>query len=409
MKFRINICQIYLFIILLIMLNGTLYAAEGIVALGLQLVFILFSLYYTFYANSRYHLNAYFKALNVLLIMFTIYGLVRFVSSEQLMVKGMNYLIIDKYYSLKITYISLLPVYPFYVFAKQGLLKENTIKFWFFIFLIVTIQSFYYSQGQKLQNAIGNAEEFTNNLGYTFLSLIPLLVVFYKKPIIQYLGIAVLGYYIVICMKRGSIVIFVLCLIWFLYNNLKKVQKKRKWITVVLSIVVVASGFYLYYYMMATSDYFQYRLMQTEEGDSSGRDRIYSTFYEILKNEGNPFRFLFGYGTDGTLKTAGFFAHNDWIEIAIDYGFLGVVIYLFYWFYFYILWRKTRIHPQAFMAIGMVFLIYFIATFFSMSYSCVSRWAMMVLGYYIAVYETPSLAMGELPQNSQSNNSKIVV
>lgn len=409
MKVRINICYLYLFIIFLCMLNGTLYEAGGIVAQSLQLVLLLITFYYTIYANSRYELNGFFKVLNILLVMFTIYGLLRLFSREVLMVKGVEYLVIDRIYTLKIIYLSLLPIYPFYVFTKQGLLKESTIKFCFFVFLILTIENYFISQNQKLQKAIemgSSAEEFTDNLGYTFLSLLPAIVVFYKKPIIQYLGIIVCGFFILICMKRGPIVIFVLCLLWFMFNNLKQVQKKRRWFIVLLSFVVVLVGIYLFNYMMTTSDYFQYRLIQTAEGDSSGRDRIYKTFFDHLKNESNPLRFLFGYGTDGTLKIAGFFAHNDWLEIAINHGLVGVVLYFFYWVVFYRTWRRTRPHPQAFMAIGLFFIIYFIATFFSMSYSCVSRCAAMVLGYYFAVYELTGITKENTPLVGQKENKK---
>ena len=38
------------------------------------------------------------------------------------------------------------------------------------------------------------------------------------------------------------------------------------------------------------------------------------------------------------------------------------------------------------MAVGMIFIVYFISTLFSMSYNCVSRCAAMVLGYYLAVF-----------------------
>ena len=386
MKLRINICHIYLFIILLGYFNGTLYAPGGFIAQGLQYVLILMSLYYAVYANFRYKLPVYFKALNVLLILFTIYGILLVISGEKLMVQSTFYEIAKTEY-LKSIYKSLLPVYPFYVFTKQGLLKESTIKFWFFVFLILTIRSFFRSQARQLEEALERgslAEEFTNNVGYTFVALLPALVLFYKKPMIQYLGLAVCGYFIVICMKRGAILCGVICLLWFMVVNLRKVPRKRKWIVILATVAVVVAGVYLFNYMMETSSYFRYRLAETEAGESSGRNDLYSIFYNHFIHEDNPWKFLFGNGASATLKISYNFAHNDWLEIAINQGVVGLVIYLIYWVCYFITWRKTKQQPQAFMAIGMIFIIYFLSTLFSMSYDSVSRCAAMVLGYYLA-------------------------
>lgn len=400
MKLRINICHIYLFVILLCALNGTLYAPGGFVAQGLQYVLILLSLYYAFYANFRYKLPVYFKALNVLLVMFTIYGMLLVISGERLMVQRTFYEVSNTGY-LKNIYKSLLPVYPFYVFTKRGLLKESTIKFWFFVFLVLAIRSFFISQARQLEEALergSSAEEFTNNVGYTFVALLPALVFFHKKPVIQYLGLAVCGYFIVIAMKRGAILCGAVCLLWFMVVNLRKVPKKRKWIVVLVSVAVVVAGVYLFNYMMETSFYFRYRLAETEAGESSGRDDLYSKFYNYFIHEDNPWKFLFGNGANATLKISYNYAHNDWLEIAINQGLLGIFVYLVYWVCFYVSWRKTKHHPQAFMAIGMIFIVYFISTLFSMSYNCVTRCAAMVLGYYFAVYDNDTISKYKIHQ-----------
>lgn len=400
MKPRINICHIYLLVCLLCAITG------GSVGQLVQGILILMSLYYAVVANVKYKLSIYFKALNVLLVMFTIYGVLLLLSGEQLMVKTV-YLVVPPTNYLKSIYKSLLPVYPFYVFTKQGLLKESTIKFWFFIFLLLAIRSFYNSQERMMLEAMERgsaAEEFTNNTGYAFLALLPALVLFYKKPVIQYLGIAVCAYFIVISMKRGAVLIGIVCLIWFMVTNMKKAPKKRKWIVVLFGLAVVIAGIYLYSYMMETSAYFRYRIAQTKVGDASGRNEIYSIFYEHFIHEDNPLRFLFGYGADGTLKVGGEFAHNDWLEIATNQGLLGLIVFLVYWICFYFSWRKAKWHPQAFMAIGMLFFIYFLSTVFSMSYNSVTRCAAMVLGYYLAIgFETPSQEV-EIEQSPQKES-----
>lgn len=403
MKYRINNCNIYLFVILLCALNGTLYPSGSLLAKGLQFVLLLMSFYYTLYANLRYKLPIYFKALNVLLVMFTVYGLLLLLGGEQMYVQ-ISLRKVSNIEYIRSIYLSLFPIYPFYVFAKQGLLKEDTIKVWFFIFLVLAIRSFYRSQERQLQAAFergSSREEFTNNVGYTFVALLPALVVFYKKPVIQYFGLMVCAYFIVFAMKRGAILIGSVCMVWFLVTNLKKVPKKRRRILVIASVSVVLAGIYLVNYMMETSAYFRYRLAQTEEGYSSGRDNLYRTFFYHFINEDNPWRFLFGNGANATLKIGVNSAHNDWLEIAINQGLLGLIVYLIYWIYFYVSWKKTKQHPQAFMAVGMIFIVYFISTLFSMSYNCMSRCAAMVLGYYLAVFNSEE----ELIKLQQDNDT----
>lgn len=387
MKPRINICHIYLIVVLLCMMNGILYSAGGFLAQGLQGILVLMSLYYAFYANLKYELPVYFKALNILLILFTIYGLLLVISGEKLMIQ-VSFREVSNTGYLKDIYKSLLPIYPFYVFTKEGLLKEHTIKIWFFIFLVLAIGFYYRGQKRLLERAIesgSSAEEFTSNVGYTFVALLPALVLFYKKPFVQYLLLMVCMYFIVIAFKRGAILCALVCLVWFMITNLKRVPKNRKWIIVAVTIAVVLAGMYLFIYMMENSDYFRYRLALTGEGYSSGRDEIYKTLYEHFINEDNPIRFLLGYGANSTLKFTFNFAHNDWLEIATNQGLLGLVVYFVYWICFYVSWRKAKLNPQAFMAIGMVFIIYLLSSFFSMSYNGVSRCAAMVLGYYLAV------------------------
>jgi hypothetical protein len=396
-KLRINICHIYLIVILLCALNGTLYSGGSFIAQALQYVLILMSLYYAVYANLTYKLPVYFKALNVLLVLFTVYGMLLLMSGERLIIQ-MSLRETSNTDYLKNIYKSLLPVYPFFVFTKQGLLKEKTIKIWFFIFFVLAIRWFYNQQAHMLAAALergSSAEEFTNNVGYTFLALLPALVLFHKRPIIQYIGIMACSYFIVIAMKRGAIVVAVICLIWFMSTNFKTTQRNHKWIVLVVNIIMIVAAVFLFRYMMETSAYFRYRLEETRAGNSSGRDEIYAALYNHFINEENPLRFLIGYGADATLKFADNYAHNDWLEIATNQGLLGIVVYLVYWICFYVSWRKAKWHPQAFMAIGLVLIIYFISTFFSMSYNSVGRCAAMVLGYYLAVASDTSEAVPE--------------
>lgn len=401
MKLRINICHIYLVLILLTWFNGTLYTPGGFIAQGLQYVILLMSLYYAVYANQKYKLPVYFKGLNVLLIMFTIYGMILILSGEQIIVQA-SYSVTANTSYLKAILLSLLPIYPFYVFTRQGYLTEKGIRFWFFVFFVLAIRFFFRSQERQLEAAIergSSATEFTSNVGYTFVALLPALVYFQKQRMLQYILMVACAYFIVAAMKRGAIICGAVCIVWFLAVNLKETKSSRRLLVLFFSVIVFASLVYIYYYMLETSAYFNYRIGQTESGDSSGRDILYSTFFNHFINESNITRFMLGNGANATLKISYNYAHNDWLEIAINQGLIGLFIYLLYWISLFITWRRSSRQPLPFMAIGMFLFIYFLSTLFSMSYNNVTRFAAMVFGYSLAVYnevETLKNNQGEL-------------
>ena len=373
---------------------------RGPIYIGSQVLLILISFYYAVYANFHYKLPVFFKALNVLLIMFTIYGFLLIIKGEQLMVQASFNEVSNNSYLLTI-YRALLPIYAFYVFARKGWLTERIMKFWFFVFLILTIRSFYRNQERLLRLALekgSTAEEFTNNVGYSFVALLPALVLFHKKPIIQYVLLAVCAYFILLGMKRGAMLSGAVCLAWFLFANVRKAPRKRRWIIVVVSAIVIVAGVYFIQYRINTSSYFQYRIEQTQAGESSQRNELYSVFYNHFVHEDNPVLFFFGNGANATLKIGENYAHNDWLEIAINQGVLGLIIYMIFWICFFISWRKAKGHPRAFMAIGMLLIIYFLTTLFSMSYNSVTRCAAMILGYYLAVYDVEEEPLIEEPQ-----------
>lgn len=381
MKQHINSCTFYFLVCLLCSLSSGFLLFLG------QVVLVLISLYYAIYANIYYKLPVTFKALNVLIVIFSIYGFILIVRGEQLMVQA-TFNVASNYSYLLYVYRSLLPIYAFYVFARRGLLTENNMRFWFLVFLILTIRSYYLSQAQMLRLAYesgSSVEEFTNNVGYSFVALLPAIVLFYRKPTLQYILLIICGFFIVSGVKRGAILTGGICLIWFLFVNYKKTRKKRRWIIVLFSLIVLFVAVFFIQYKLETSSYFLYRFEATKAGESSQRNILYTVFYDHFVNESNPLRFLFGNGANATLKIGGNYAHNDWFEIAINQGLLGLVAYLVYWLCFIFDWRKTKGNPQAFMAVGMLVIVYFMRSLFSMSIIGISRCSAMVLGYYLAI------------------------
>jgi len=275
-----------------------------------------------------------------------------------------------------------------FVFSKQGILSANTIKYWFFIFLVITTFQFELYENRSFVTAIeiGSAqEEFTNNTGYRFLSLFPLLFFFNKKPLLQYLGLLYITYFIVSSMKRGAIIIGIICFVWFLVRTLKITRRRTKLFAITLSLIAVfIIGKYVVK-LYQTSEFFQYRIEQTEAGYTSQRDILYADMINYYLYKTSSLQALFGSGAWSTLRVSSNFAHNDWLEIAVNQGLLGLIIYSIYWGSFFSFWRKFKHWDGPYSILGMCFFIYFLKTFFSMSYDSMTIYTAISIGYCAAL------------------------
>ena len=379
----LNKATIYLFVWCVYMTQGIILPKGSAITQLLAIALLLVSFYYVFVANSRYKLPIYFKGLNILIIMFSIYGLYLIIGGYDpkeytKQVPSFNY--------LKSIYISLLPIYAFYVFAKEKLITEkNIVTIILFFFCLVTVK-YFQAQHEMLEAALlihSSKDEFTNNIGYSFLALIPACVYFYKRPLLQYVSLSYCMVFLLMGMKRGAILIGAICLVWLLWKNLTNASKKKRTGVLLLSIVLFFVGYSVVQKQMEESLLFQKRLEETLEGNTSRRDDLYSHFLNYFWNETSPLQFVFGSGANATLKISYNYAHNDWLEIAVNQGVLGIILYMFYWITFAKVVSQNYSN-QSKLALQLLFVIYFMKTIFSMSYGDMTIPSTFILGYSLA-------------------------
>lgn len=375
-----NKANIYIFAWCLYYLQGPLYPVGSLFSQLLLLILLIVSFYYCFIANTRYELPNFFIGLNLLIVLFFVYGLFLILGADlDAKIPKHNYLV-DV---LK----SLLPIYALYVFFREKKISERAIFVWICGFTILAVVNYYYRERLLLLAAILNRSdkvEFTNNAGYAFLSLIPAYVLLYKKPLIQYVALGLSIVYMLMAMKRGAIIIGVMCFLWFIWNSLRYVAAKKKMIIVMLTALLFLGSFWFIQNKMSESMYFQKRIEETLDGNSSGRDVIYEKMGSYYWNGTEPIQFLFGSGAFSTLRIFGSAAHNDWLEIAVNQGLLGIMSFLF----FLVLFAKNAVSKSysshVRLALQLTFIVFFMKTFFSMSYSDVSLSMIFVLGYCLA-------------------------
>jgi O-antigen ligase len=344
---------------------------------------LLISMYYVYVANTRYRLPTYFIGLNILVALFTIYGVYLMIlyNPADYITKR------DPFIYLKKIYMSLLPIYAFYVFFKERKNDEKKIYVWIFILFAFSSVDYFQNQKNIMIRALffySSASEITNNMGYLFLPLIPTTVFLYKKPLIQYIALGYCAAFILLGMKRGAIIIGIACLIWFLKNNVKNTNRRKKIGVLFLSVILCIAGFLFVQHKMNESTYFQKRFEQTLNGNSSGRNEIYGNLLDYFWNKTTPLQFTFGSGADATLKVGDNYAHNDWLEIAVNQGVLGIMIYMLYWFLFSKECLSKSYNSREKLMLQLLFVIYFMKTLFSMSYGSIPISATFILGYCLA-------------------------
>lgn len=374
------ILHIYTLLWSVYFLQGTVFSHYGGgMAQMILVLLLLFSIFCFFYVNINYNINSYLKALNYLVVMFTVYGVIRILLNE--IIIGDRLVAEIPFYYLKNVYISLLPIYVYYLFAKVGILEQKHLQLYLCLFLIVV--TFSYIDNYRQASLRKESEEVTNNMGIRFMTLIPMLFFLEKKRLLQYAALVYILTFVVMGMKRGAILLAVVLTIYFLYHSLKEASQKEKLYLLLLSIVAIILIGMVVEDLMDNSAYFNRRVQQTMEGDASGRDSIYSTLWYAFLENGSLFHCLLGFGADSTVQFCGTSAHNDWLELLINNGLLGIVLYVGYWWKFTSL--KNIIEDENTRCAAVAYCItFFMLTLYSMSYNNMDIFCTMGLGYCVA-------------------------
>lgn len=374
-----NPCTIYTLLWCLYYLQGALYESGSPLSRFLILILLFLSILHMTKCFKDYKQSLYFKGLMPLLVVFTIYGIIRIVFDSR--VAG-----IPAFTFLKDFSLSLLPVFSYYYYTRKGYLKELQLNIFLLLFLLVAITSYFFEYQSRLVAAINGVTEFTNNSGYLFVSLLPLTVFLKKKPLIQYAFIGVIMLFVLLSMKRGALLAGAISTFILIWNQTNKEKGTRKFVVFVLSIFAILFLVQYAEYMMQTSDYFVERYYQTIEGNASGRESMYPKYFNFFINQTSLFSILFGNGVDSTIFFFGNGAHNDWLEFGICMGITGLIVYTLYWICFYRTLHSMRKIEMIYLCVAMIFAADLLKSFFSFSIHNRPIYATCALGYCLAMF-----------------------
>lgn len=379
----LNICNIYTIAWCLYYLQGTLYAKGGPIGRLLILFVLLLSVYYFVISAKKIARPVYLKALNILVILFSVYGIISILTGNVATTaggterSGVDFL--KQYYS------SILPIYAYYSFARDKLINEKWFYKWSLIFFAVAVSAFFTRRNEMILEALESGSqqtEFTNNFAYLFVSLIPLIAIVSGKKYYHWILWTVVLIFSIFSFKRGAILISAASFLLFLFVSFGN-QSKHKNRYLAVSVLVMVVVYFSIDYLFQNSDYFLVRLENTREGSLSQRDVLYAAAWEIFTGS-NLFHMLFGHGANMTGSLMGNGAHNDWLELLVNQGLFTIVFFIYYWITLYKTWRTTKDENGIRTAIGLFLTVTFLQTLFSFSIGDMNFFEASVVGYCLA-------------------------
>lgn len=370
-------------------LQGILYAKGGMVSQGLLLIILLLSLRYMFITLTKYRPPVFLKALAVFMGLFLVYTLLSYLDATPIFKHFVLERRVPTTYSLKVLLMSLLPIFVYYYFGCRALINEGSLQKYFIIFIVLTTLMFIQEQNELMANAVqmrSLQEDFVNNVAYNFLQMMPFLLLLNNKSILQYGGLIVIMVFLVLGMKRGALLIGVICFLYFLFETLKNTTKSKK---ITISVLMICVSIFFVYFVQEyfiANEFFQNRIEYTLEGDSSGRDVRYGKLFDHLMSQNNIASIVFGGGLYETVRISGNYAHNDWLELGVNMGLVGIVIYILYYVAFIksIFDAKRAKNNVIKTSLIMCGMILFASSLFSMSYDSISVPLALVVGYSLS-------------------------
>lgn len=285
--------------------------------------------------------------------------------------------------TVKIVLFVLFSFFPVYYWTATNRLDFQKLRFFVFsVFIFSTIQ---YFNGSFLENELMDMNKSANNISYTFVSLIPIIILlFWDKRKILFSLLIPIFFLTILGLKRGAIICLFGSTIILIFNIFKSQSKKndvRNFLLLILTLCIVSLAVY---YLYDNNPFLQRRFQETLAGGSSARDLIYSNIFYSWYNSNDIFYKLFGGGLDFSVIITGGFAHNDWLEILSSMGLLGIILYLSLNFSLLSLLKKNHSKPNKIVLYTLSFSWLIMSIFSMFLYSTTSYLFMIPLAIIYA-------------------------
>lgn len=358
-----------------------LYVSQGILFEGTWYTFLsgiyllVFNMFSTLKIISKKNYHPIFR----LLVLFISWLILIWIISPKSQKQRSEGEIISTLSMVQYSIIICSSVFSFYYIAINRLIKEYQLKT--FTLLLGSVYVYNVLNFDVAGNTAGDYDFSTvNNKSYSIVALFPLLSIFWNKKWMMILIMTLALFLITFCLKRGAIIIALLCYgvsLFYVFKGLKASVLKKRLMQLVIIILLggVVSTFFSIY---NTNELLQARIEMTMEGETSSRDYIYTQIWDSWNNS-DIFTQMIGHGPISTLSVAINYAHNDWLEILYDFGLIGLVLYIGCNLTIINFWRKENLHID--QKLGMLLCIIYISFRSSFSMCVYELDSLLVFGY----------------------------
>lgn len=249
----------------------------------------------------------------------------------------------------------------FYQITSLKQLNNNFLKIILFMFFVIGLFLFYNIYSHKVELLGDNFYKHSNNAGYYFVLLLPLVFYAFKdRKALSIIVMTVFYIIVLLAVKRGAILIYSVVYFFFIYTIFYRSKLYFK-IALLISFSIIA--FMLAAYFIDDIELLLFRF--SLEG-GSGRDIIYSSVLESFYDS-SFVELLFGHGflsvKELTFSRTGtaMMAHSDYLEILLDIGVCGLISYLgvliSLTFYIYKLPKKFSFEKKVLIACCFIWIV----------------------------------------------------
>ncbi|MRT17798.1 hypothetical protein F3C99_12645 [Vitellibacter sp. q18] len=280
-----------------------------------RIFLILLILIFAFYAIKTISFLKDFKALFVFIILYLFSSLFTAKIENLLSVLPTILFVLTSFYLF------------FYMSYNEKISRKQLLVFCYLLLIVFLIKFFevYFFKSEVLQ---GNVYKMSNNYGYYFIMLMPIIFLVTTNKIKQFLFATFFLLLVLFSFKRGAIVSMVICYLYILLTLFKSFKSKKNRYLIFLIVSIIFSGVTIY--IFRNLEIFTYRF-QLEGG--SGRDIILSSIWSDYINR-DFIELIIGKGffstldiTKSNLNGVSQMAHNDFLEVLSDIGLIGLIIY----------------------------------------------------------------------------------
>jgi hypothetical protein len=239
------------------------------------------------------------------------------------------------------------------------------------------------------------------NYCYYSLMAIPFVLTI-KNKIFKFTAVSSILLACLYSQKRTAIIAIIAAL--FLYFFFSK--KNIKTVTPKIIILFVITFFTVYFYndivnFLGIDVLRRFALIESDAG--SGRLKIWKYVGDII-SQMSIITFLFGSGYNALIEVfnKGISAHNDFIEIFLDYGLIGLIFYVnFIWYIIKSIWFSFKINSKYKVQFLISFVLFFIMSLTSHMIIYPTYFIFLVMFWSFVISQIKNIRKGEVKLNTQ--------